>query len=193
MIFKTQASEPGIISKRLWTRAGILLCLAGFFGVSAHLGIADDAAPPPPPPPAAGDASPGSEPPPPAAGAAEQPPKADAPAVSPNAPVSQDSDAGAGAPSQADGLTQALEARNTGHFTGRPITIQVRGVEVTDVLRLISEASGFNIIVGDDVHGKMREGARAPGKEGGARGNPYRDQDLSGQLCRSERFSRYFD
>ncbi len=40
-------------------------------------------------------------------------------------------------------------------FTGKPVTIQVREAELSDVLRLIAEASGFNILVGDGVGGKI--------------------------------------
>jgi len=40
-------------------------------------------------------------------------------------------------------------------FTGKPVTIQVREAELSDVLRMIAEASGFNILVGDGVGGKI--------------------------------------
>ncbi len=45
--------------------------------------------------------------------------------------------------------------KSTQKFTGRPVTIQVRDADVTDVLRLIGETSGFNTIIGDDVRGKI--------------------------------------
>ncbi|MEN9723713.1 MAG: fimbrial assembly protein [Pseudomonadota bacterium] len=40
-------------------------------------------------------------------------------------------------------------------FSGKPVTIQVRDADLSDVLRLIAEASGFNILVGDGVGGKI--------------------------------------
>jgi type IV pilus assembly protein PilQ len=40
-------------------------------------------------------------------------------------------------------------------FTGKPITLQVRDVEAADVFRLIGDASGFNIVLTDDVKGKL--------------------------------------
>ena len=43
----------------------------------------------------------------------------------------------------------------TKRFTGRPVTIQVRDAELGDVLRMIAEASGFNILVGDQIGGKI--------------------------------------
>jgi len=52
-------------------------------------------------------------------------------------------------------LDQFMETQVTKRFTGRPVTIQVRDAELTDVLRLIAEASGFNILVGDGVGGKV--------------------------------------
>ncbi len=41
------------------------------------------------------------------------------------------------------------------HYIGHPINLQVRDAEVTDVLRLIGEASGFNMVIGSDVGGKI--------------------------------------
>ena len=46
-------------------------------------------------------------------------------------------------------------SRQTNQFKGTPITLQVRDADVTDVLRLIGEASGFNIVVGEGVEGKI--------------------------------------
>ncbi len=57
--------------------------------------------------------------------------------------------------SKADKLKEFFEARETKRFIGRPITLRVRDAEVVDVFRLIGEASGFNIILGDDVKGKI--------------------------------------
>ncbi len=62
-------------------------------------------------------------------------------------------------PSKADGeaarLDEFVANRSTKQFSGKPITLQVREVEALDVFRLIGEASGFNIILGDDVKGKI--------------------------------------
>lgn len=52
-------------------------------------------------------------------------------------------------------LEQFLENRATQRFIGKPITLQVRDMDVGDVFRLIGDASGFNIILGDDVKGKI--------------------------------------
>lgn len=52
-------------------------------------------------------------------------------------------------------LEKVIEGRQTGHFSGKPITLQVRNADIGDILRLISEASGFNIVMGDDVKGKL--------------------------------------
>jgi type IV pilus assembly protein PilQ len=54
-----------------------------------------------------------------------------------------------------DPLDEFLEARETRRFIGRPITIQVRNGDLLDVFRLISEASGFNLFVGDGVAGNI--------------------------------------
>ena len=52
-------------------------------------------------------------------------------------------------------LEEFTESQTTKKFTGRPISMNVRDVDVSDVLRLIGEASGFNIVLSDDVKGKM--------------------------------------
>lgn len=52
-------------------------------------------------------------------------------------------------------LKQFFEARETKRFIGKPITLQVRDAEVSDVFRLIGEASGFNIVLGSDVRGRI--------------------------------------
>ena len=54
-----------------------------------------------------------------------------------------------------DKLQSFVDAQETKRFTGRPITLQVRDADLVDVFRLIADASGFNIIVGDDVKGKV--------------------------------------
>jgi type IV pilus assembly protein PilQ len=72
----------------------------------------------------------------------------------PDADSASTETAAAGAGNQ-DKLTRVLEARETGRFSGKPITLQVRDADINDVLRLISDASGFNIVVGDDVKGRI--------------------------------------
>ncbi|NDD91769.1 type IV pilus secretin PilQ, partial [bacterium] len=52
-------------------------------------------------------------------------------------------------------LDTFMSAIQTKRFSGSPVTIQVRDAELSDVLRLIAEASGFNILVGDGVGGKI--------------------------------------
>ena len=54
-----------------------------------------------------------------------------------------------------DSLGSFVDNRQTKVFSGTPITIQVKDAEVGDVLRLIGEASGFNIVIGEDVSGKI--------------------------------------
>lgn len=45
--------------------------------------------------------------------------------------------------------------RTSKKFTGKPIDLKVRDVDAADVFRLIGEASGFNIVLSDDVKGKL--------------------------------------
>ena len=52
-------------------------------------------------------------------------------------------------------LDEFLVSRTTQKFSGSPVTINVRDVDIKDVIRLISDASGFNVILGDDVSGKL--------------------------------------
>ena len=54
-----------------------------------------------------------------------------------------------------DEMDQFLEARETRNFKGAPITLKVKAADVQDVLRLIAETSGFNIVVGKGVSGKV--------------------------------------
>ena len=54
-----------------------------------------------------------------------------------------------------DNMDMFLKNSSDKQFTGKPISLQVRDVDVEDVFRLISEASGFNIILGSDVTGKL--------------------------------------
>lgn len=52
-------------------------------------------------------------------------------------------------------LETFMETQQSKRFSGRPVTIQVRDAELNDVLRLIAEASGFNIIQGEGVGGRV--------------------------------------
>lgn len=52
-------------------------------------------------------------------------------------------------------LVQFVSNRDTKKFTGKPITLQAREMDVGDVFDLIAQASGFNIILGEDVKGKL--------------------------------------
>ncbi len=47
------------------------------------------------------------------------------------------------------------ESKRTRRYIGKPITLQVRDMDLVDVFQLIGEASGFNVIVGDEVKGKI--------------------------------------
>src|SRR5690606_14179604 len=69
-------------------------------------------------------------------------------------PVTYQSDQVSSSYSSAD-LDTFVASRNSGQFTGRPISIKVRDADLVDVFRLIGEASGFNIIVSDDVKGRV--------------------------------------
>jgi type IV pilus assembly protein PilQ len=40
-------------------------------------------------------------------------------------------------------------------FGGKPIDLEVKGSDIQDVLRLIGRSSGYNIVIGDDVQGKL--------------------------------------
>ena len=54
-----------------------------------------------------------------------------------------------------DDLDQFFENQKTKNFTGTPITLNVRNADVRDVLRLIGESSGFNMIIGAGVAGQL--------------------------------------
>ncbi len=54
-----------------------------------------------------------------------------------------------------DLLDEFIDNQKSKKFIGKPITLQIRDLDISDVLRLIGEASGFNIVMGDDVKGKM--------------------------------------
>jgi len=52
-------------------------------------------------------------------------------------------------------LEQLLQNSETKRFTGKPITLQLRDADLQDAFRLIGDASGFNIVVGAGVTGKL--------------------------------------
>ncbi|MBI4925730.1 MAG: type IV pilus secretin PilQ [Bdellovibrio sp.] len=56
---------------------------------------------------------------------------------------------------KADRLKVFIDTRSTKRFIGRPIALKFRDADIGDVLHTISEASGFNIVLGDDVKGKI--------------------------------------
>jgi type IV pilus assembly protein PilQ len=58
-------------------------------------------------------------------------------------------------PTPQDKLQEFFANRETKRFIGKPITLRVREAEVIDIFRLIGESSGFNIVLGEDIRGKI--------------------------------------
>ncbi len=54
-----------------------------------------------------------------------------------------------------DALTTIMSAETQQKFTGSPITLKLKDADVHEVLRLISDASGFNIVIHPSVTGKI--------------------------------------
>ncbi len=52
-------------------------------------------------------------------------------------------------------IDQFLEATATNKYVGRHITLQVKDGDIVDVFKLIGETSGFNMVIGSDVAGKL--------------------------------------
>ena len=52
-------------------------------------------------------------------------------------------------------IDEFIENGKDKKFTGKPITLKVRDAPVTDVLKVIGEASGFNMVIADDVKGNL--------------------------------------
>lgn len=52
-------------------------------------------------------------------------------------------------------LDDFIQSRSQRKFIGKPITLQVRDMDLGDFFQLIGEASGFNVIVGSEVQGKV--------------------------------------
>lgn len=98
----------------------------------------------------------------PSASASDQTPLPDQSQTALDAPPPSESDVQV-QPSQASGtgtkqgdkIDQFLGSRSVKTFNGDPVTVMVRDADVREVLRLISDASGFNIVVGPGVEGKL--------------------------------------
>jgi type IV pilus assembly protein PilQ len=54
-----------------------------------------------------------------------------------------------------DAITTVVNGQATQKFTGSPITLKLKDADVHDVLRLIGEASGFNVVIHPSVQGKL--------------------------------------
>lgn len=54
-----------------------------------------------------------------------------------------------------DTLTTIMSSEKNQKFTGSPITLKLKDADVHDVLRMISETSGFNIVINPLVTGKI--------------------------------------
>jgi len=52
-------------------------------------------------------------------------------------------------------IDQFLDASSTKRYVGRHITLQVKDGELVDIFKLIGETSGFNMVIGSDVTGKV--------------------------------------
>lgn len=52
-------------------------------------------------------------------------------------------------------IDQFLDSSSTKRYIGRHITLQVKDGDVVDVFKLIGETSGFNMVIGTDVTGKL--------------------------------------
>ncbi len=88
-------------------------------------------------------------------GGATNPDDGDAIQLDSQVPVAQDSTAGGRTPGlmQARSLDDFLNGRIA--YTGRPISIQVREADVREVFNFIAEESGLNILLSEDVAGKV--------------------------------------
>jgi type IV pilus assembly protein PilQ len=57
------------------------------------------------------------------------------------------------------GQKQTVEETNfsgSGNFSGKPIErLEIKNTDIQDVIRLIGRSSGYNIVIGDDVSGKV--------------------------------------
>ncbi len=55
----------------------------------------------------------------------------------------------------ADALADFVEAKSTNTFSGSPVSLHLKDADVREVLRLIGEASGFNVLVHPGVTGRI--------------------------------------
>ncbi|ETW94464.1 MAG: hypothetical protein ETSY1_34720 [Candidatus Entotheonella factor] len=78
--------------------------------------------------------------------------EAEAPLVAQAAPVAQDADA-AGVPARIEAATIGDAGEKT--YTGEKISLDFQNADINDILRLIAEVSGLNIIAGPDVKGTV--------------------------------------
>jgi type IV pilus assembly protein PilQ len=76
-------------------------------------------------------------------------------AFSSGSDVSAAEDSSGSASSSKTDLDTFMASKDNKKFIGKHVTLQIRDGDVADVLRLISEASGFNIVLGESVRGKM--------------------------------------
>jgi len=54
-----------------------------------------------------------------------------------------------------DAISTVMSSEKSQEFTGSPITLKLKDADVHEVLRLISETSGFNMVVHPSVNGKI--------------------------------------
>ncbi len=54
-----------------------------------------------------------------------------------------------------DNIDLFLQNQKSKNFRGKPVSLQVREADVRDILRLIADASGFNIVLGVGITGKL--------------------------------------
>jgi type IV pilus assembly protein PilQ len=80
-------------------------------------------------------------------------------AADPALPASNDSTTSANAknkpPASQEEMDRMLKGIASKEFTGKPITLQVRDLDIRDVFNLIAETSGFNIVLAPDVQGTI--------------------------------------
>ncbi|MBL7715016.1 MAG: type IV pilus secretin PilQ [Bdellovibrionales bacterium] len=85
----------------------------------------------------------------------EPPPMQDLPPPGPMAPEMAKPEAPKPLDPKAALIEDFLSASERHEFVGSKITLQMKDADVGDIFRLISEASGFNIILGSDIRGTL--------------------------------------
>ncbi len=58
-------------------------------------------------------------------------------------------------PAKSDRLAELMTSQAENKFSGKLITLKLRDANVADVFQLIGEASGFNVVLGKDISGKI--------------------------------------